>query len=86
MDLTRLAEDLKIAVNQFQDCPSPESLVAIVAALRAFGLSGQRIFGELIFYTKQHPVRVAFTLGLVFYALKGIAESARPRQIGPELH
>lgn len=67
-----LMDGLKDAVTRFQDQSTPESFAQIITALGAFGLSGAEIFRDVTDYTKKHPVRVAFAVGLTFFALKGL--------------
>lgn len=79
-DFDRLTSTLKSAVTKFQDDQSPENFAGIVSALSAFGISGADLWHKVAAYAKVHPVRVALSAGVLFYAVKGLLGDSRIRE------
>ena len=83
-DIEHLAHELKLCLNRFQQDPTPENFAPIVSSLRGFGLSGKDLWREALSYTRRYPLRVAIFAGIVFYALKGISETAKPKALAAQ--
>ncbi len=76
-DWDRLTKDLQSAVSTFREDQTPENFARIVTSLTRFGISGADIWKKFASYTKQHPMRMALSAGLVFFAVKGLMQESK---------
>jgi hypothetical protein len=84
LDVSRMIDDVKNAMERFQTDSSPENFAQIVTALGAIGLSTVKVWDEAAAYTKKHPLIVAFGAGVMFFAFKGLFQSRKP--VGQTYH
>ena len=77
-----LLQELRSAVDTFQQDATPENFATIVTSLQQFGLSGADVWQQAAAYAKRNPLRVAVVAGLAFYALKGlVAQGSGARKL-----
>lgn len=73
--LEELLNGISSAVHEFNSDATPENFAKIVNSIAACGISGAKVWKDANTYVKDHPVRVAFGVGLIFFALKGLLGS-----------